>query len=73
MCANTLGRKRTIQLGSLIAAFGLSFPFASLLDLSRRVELTLFSLLRSSISGCALQTGARSIGMLIGGRFVAGE
>ncbi|KAG7562239.1 hypothetical protein FFLO_02325 [Filobasidium floriforme] len=41
--ANKIGRKRTIQLGSLIATVG-----------------------------CAIQTGAINVGMLIAGRFIAG-
>jgi MFS family permease len=65
--ANKIGRKRTIQLGSLIATVGTSRSY-------RRAFLgpELTSQNCFITTGCAIQTGAINVGMLIAGRFIAG-
>ena len=60
--ADRIGRKRTIQLGSVIAIIGRCRVHKKLSHLHETV-LT---------SGCSIQTGAINVGMLIAGRFIAG-
>jgi MFS family permease len=63
--ANKIGRKRTIQLGSIIATVGqCGCPI-------ERGILTA-KLLKSRFTGCGIQTGSINVGMLIAGRFIAG-